>query len=111
MNIRTIRTRLRGTAALALLPLLGLTACGSGERRAAAAGAQAPAAPTDDPVAGVRKVDSVAALLPAGVREAGTLRVGSSIGFPPGAYYPNGRTSRPPARTSTSPTRSPRCSA
>ncbi|GGS56537.1 ABC transporter substrate-binding protein [Streptomyces janthinus] len=91
MNIRTIRTRLRGTAALALLPVLALTACGSGGTPGTTpAGAQASPAPTDDPVADVRKVDSVAALLPADVRKAGTLRIGSSVGFPPGAYYPNG---------------------
>ncbi|UUN31480.1 ABC transporter substrate-binding protein [Streptomyces sp. FIT100] len=87
-------------AALALLPLLALTACGSGGSggtdRTTAAGAQASPAPTDDPVAAVRTVDSVAELLPAGVRESGTLRIGSSTGFPPGAYYPNGQ-DEPPA--------------
>ncbi|WP_391647776.1 ABC transporter substrate-binding protein [Streptomyces violarus] len=91
MNIRTIRTHLRGIAALALLPVLALTACGSGGTPGTTpAGAQASPAPTDDPVADVRKVDSAAALLPADVRKAGTLRIGSSVGFPPGAYYPNG---------------------
>ncbi|MFE5917249.1 ABC transporter substrate-binding protein [Streptomyces sp. NPDC056468] len=101
MNIRTLRThtlrtRLRGTAALALLPLLALTACGSGDTGGTAAvGAEASPAPTDDPVATVRKVDSAAALLPADVRKAGKLRVGSSIGFPPGAYYPNGTDKAP----------------
>lgn len=96
MNLRTIRTRLRGTAALALLPLLALTACGSGGTDGTAAvGAQASPAPTEDPVAAVHEVDAVAALLPAGVRESGTLRVGSSIGFPPGAYYPNGTDKEP----------------
>ncbi|GCB44956.1 ABC transporter substrate-binding protein [Streptomyces sp. NL15-2K] len=95
MNLPGIRTRPRIAAALALLPLLALTACGSGDTGATAAGAQASPAPTDDPVAAVRKVDSVAALLPADVREAGTLRVGSSIGFPPGAYYPNGADKAP----------------
>ncbi|MFC9130411.1 ABC transporter substrate-binding protein [Streptomyces sp. NPDC057099] len=91
MNTRTIRTRPRGAAALALLPLLALTACGSGGTPGTTpAGAQASPAPTDDPVAAVRKVDFAAALLPADVRKAGTLRIGSSVGFPPGAYYPNG---------------------
>ncbi|MFF5308419.1 ABC transporter substrate-binding protein [Streptomyces massasporeus] len=97
MNPRPIRTRLRIAATLALLPVLALTACGSGDTSGTTpAGAQASPAPTDDPVAAIRKVDSVAALLPADVREAGSLRVGSSIGFPPGAYYPNGQ-DKPPA--------------
>ena len=96
LRTRTLKTRLRGTAALALLPLLALTACGSGGTGGAAAvGAEASPAPTDDPVATVRKVDSAAALLPAGVRKAGKLRVGSSVGFPPGAYYPNGTDKAP----------------
>ncbi|WP_053668154.1 ABC transporter substrate-binding protein [Streptomyces sp. NRRL B-1140] len=85
------RTPSRSAAALVLLPALALTACGSGTTPGAApAGAQASPAPTDDPVADVRTVDSVAALLPAGVRASGRLRIGSSVGFPPGAYYPNG---------------------
>jgi polar amino acid transport system substrate-binding protein len=84
-------------AAAALLPLLALTACGSGEAdETVAAGAQASPAPTDDPVAAVRKADSVAALLPAGVRKSGTLRVGSAVGFPPGAYYPEGADKKKP---------------
>ncbi|TXC99613.1 ABC transporter substrate-binding protein [Streptomyces sp. ISID311] len=91
-----MRTRLRVAAGLTLLPVLALTACGSGDTPGAPAGAQASPAPTDDPVAAVRRVGSVAALLPADVRKAGTLRVGSSVGFPPGAYYPNGQ-DKPPA--------------
>ncbi|MET9440713.1 ABC transporter substrate-binding protein [Streptomyces sp. NPDC006610] len=94
--MRTLTTRLHSAAVLALLPLLALTACGSGDTGGTATvGAQASPAPTDDPVAAVRKVDSVAALLPADVRTSGTLRVGSSIGFPPGAYYPNGTDKAP----------------
>ncbi|WP_405883048.1 ABC transporter substrate-binding protein [Streptomyces sp. NBC_01136] len=96
MSVRGIRTRLRVAATIALLPVLALTACGSGDTSGTTpAGAQASPAPTDDPVASVRKVDSVAALLPADVRKSGTLRVGSSIGFPPGAYYPNGSDKSP----------------
>jgi polar amino acid transport system substrate-binding protein len=96
VNLPGIRSRLRSAAVLALLPLLALTACGSGDTDGTAAvGAQGSPAPTDDPIAAVRKVDSVAALLPADVRKAGTLRVGSSIGFPPGAYYPNGTDKAP----------------
>ncbi|MGW0337557.1 ABC transporter substrate-binding protein [Streptomyces sp. NPDC003011] len=84
-------------AAIALLTVMTLTACGAGDTSGTApAGAQASSVPTDDPVAAVRKVDAVAALLPADARKAGTLRVGSSIGSPPGAYYPNGQ-DKPPA--------------
>ncbi|WP_329140176.1 ABC transporter substrate-binding protein [Streptomyces sp. NBC_00670] len=91
-----LRTRSLGAAALALLPLLALTACGSGDPDGTAAvGAGASPAPTDDPVAAVRKVDSVAALLPAAVRTSGTLRVGSAVGAPPSAYYPNGSDKAP----------------
>ncbi|MFC9292894.1 ABC transporter substrate-binding protein [Streptomyces sp. NPDC057011] len=91
-----IRTRLRTVAALALLPLLALTGCGSADGAPASAGAQAASAPADDPVSGVRTVDSIAALLPADVRQSGTVRVGSSVGSPPSAYYPNGQ-DKPPA--------------
>ncbi|MGW5371146.1 ABC transporter substrate-binding protein [Streptomyces sp. NPDC004009] len=95
---RSRRTHLAGTgprtrtaAAVALLPVLALTACGSGDALdTTAAGGQTAPAPAGDPVAAVHRVDSVAALLPADVRAAGSLRIGSSIGFPPGAYYPNG---------------------
>ncbi|MFF3490431.1 ABC transporter substrate-binding protein [Streptomyces sp. NPDC002795] len=90
MNLPGTRTRPR-LAALALLPLLALTACGSGDTDGAAgAGAQAAAAPSGNPVAAVRKVESAAKLLPADVRKKGTLRIGSSTGGPPAAYYPNG---------------------
>ncbi|MFD7134526.1 ABC transporter substrate-binding protein [Streptomyces sp. NPDC059894] len=96
MNPPALGKRPHRAAALALLLLLALTACGSGgSGDPAVAGAQASAAPTDDPVAAVTTVDSVAALLPADVREAGTLRIGSSIGFPPNAYYPNGSDKAP----------------
>ncbi|MDX2391390.1 MULTISPECIES: ABC transporter substrate-binding protein [unclassified Streptomyces] len=92
-----IRTRLRTAAALALLPLLPLTACGSGGGTPAPAGAaQASPAPADDPVADVRTVEAIAALLPADVRKTGSVRIGSSVGSPPSAYYPNGQ-DKPPA--------------
>ncbi|MEV6126730.1 ABC transporter substrate-binding protein [Streptomyces violaceusniger] len=96
MNHPGTRTRPR-IAALTLLSLLALTACGGsgGTDGTTPAGAQASPAPTDDPVAAVRKVDSVAALLPDDVARSGTLRIGSSIGFPPGAYYPNGPDKKP----------------
>ncbi|MFC9242494.1 hypothetical protein ACFT7S_00150 [Streptomyces sp. NPDC057136] len=46
-------------------------------------------------VRGIRTRLRIAALLLADARKAGTLRVGSSIGFPPGAYYPNGQDKAP----------------
>ncbi|CAM5664143.1 hypothetical protein SAVIM338S_06854 [Streptomyces avidinii] len=91
------RTRLRTAAALALLPLLALAGCGSGDAAASAPGARAASpAPSDDPLAAVGAVESIAALLPGDVRGAGKLRVGSAVGTPPTAYYPNGQ-NRPPA--------------
>ncbi|MFH8369319.1 ABC transporter substrate-binding protein [Streptomyces sp. NPDC018031] len=76
-------------AAAALLALPGLTACGS--EGTGTAGSGASPVPKTDPVAAVRKVGSIAALLPADVRRKGTLRVGSSTGYPPSAFYPSGQ--------------------
>ncbi|MGP3999522.1 ABC transporter substrate-binding protein [Streptomyces sp. 8N706] len=98
MNLLGFRTGLHlATAAVALLLLPALTACGgSGTADGTTpGGVKASPAPTADPVAAVRKVASVAALLPADVRKAGALRVGSAIGFPPGAYYPDGAQKEP----------------
>ncbi|MFH7594809.1 transporter substrate-binding domain-containing protein [Streptomyces racemochromogenes] len=75
---------------------MALTACGSGGTPAPTGAEAAARPPADDPVADVRTVDAVAALLPADVRRTGTLRIGSSIGSPPSAYYPNGQ-DKPPA--------------
>ncbi|HLL34917.1 MAG TPA: ABC transporter substrate-binding protein [Streptomyces sp.] len=82
-------------AAAVLLFLPAPTACGgSGDTAGTAAVGTSPA-PTGDPVAAVRTVDSIAALLPDDVRASGTLRIGSAIGTPPGAYYPEGAGGRP----------------
>ncbi|XHM96231.1 ABC transporter substrate-binding protein [Peterkaempfera sp. SMS 1(5)a] len=78
-----------------LLPLLALTACGSGAgtTSAAAPGGSASPAPSGDVVAGLKKIDALAALLPEDIRTAGGVRVGSSVGAPPSGYYPdNSRT-------------------
>nr|WP_107101281.1 ABC transporter substrate-binding protein [Peterkaempfera griseoplana] len=79
-------------AAAALLPLPVLTACGSGAATTAAAapGGSASPAPSENVVAGLRKIDALAALLPEDVRRAGTVRVGSSVGYPPSGYYADG---------------------
>ena len=39
------------------------------------------------PVSGVQKDDEIAAMLPADIREAGTVRVASGVSFPPMEYY------------------------
>ncbi|MFD7924184.1 ABC transporter substrate-binding protein [Streptomyces sp. NPDC059740] len=83
----------RTAATAALLPLLALTGCGPGE-----AGAESPpgaGTASGNPVAAVHKVAGIAALLPAEVRRKGTLRVGTSVGAPPSAYYPGGTGGRP----------------
>ncbi|WP_211265449.1 hypothetical protein [Actinacidiphila oryziradicis] len=93
MNLPGTRLRL---AAVALVPLLALTACGSGSPAGTTAAGAAPSpAPTDDPVAAVHTVGSIAALLPAEVRKTGTLRVGEAVGSPPSAYYPGGSDKKP----------------
>ncbi|MER6016600.1 ABC transporter substrate-binding protein [Streptomyces anulatus] len=85
-------SRSRHTALFALITVaaLTLTACaepagpaGGGSDRASSKGKT----PTTDVVSKVRKDEAAAKLLPAGVREAGTLRIASSVGAPPGAFY------------------------
>ncbi|WP_228924928.1 ABC transporter substrate-binding protein [Streptomyces sp. DH7] len=85
-------SRSRHTALFALITVaaLTLTACaepagpaGGGPDRASAKGKT----PTTDVVSKVRKDEAAAELLPAGVRKAGTLRIASSVGAPPGAFY------------------------
>ncbi|MFF1870334.1 ABC transporter substrate-binding protein [Kitasatospora herbaricolor] len=83
-------------AATALLPVLALSACGSDPAAPAKpAAAAAGIAPDQDVVSAVAKVDSIAALLPEEVRKAGTVKVGSAIGTPPTAYYPDQATKKP----------------
>ncbi|MFF3209056.1 ABC transporter substrate-binding protein [Streptomyces sp. NPDC002886] len=97
LRARLRRGRLRTALVLLPVPLLAaLTACGSGDGSPPVAGALASPAPADDPVAGVRAVEPIAALLPADVRKAGSLRLGGSVGAPPSAYYPDGQ-DKPPA--------------
>ncbi|MER5350808.1 ABC transporter substrate-binding protein [Kitasatospora sp. NPDC002551] len=86
--MRTTTVRRRLLAATALLPVLALAACGSDPKPAAAGpGQQAVSAAAEDLVSGVKKSDTAAALLPADVRAAGTVKFGSSIGTPPSAFY------------------------
>ncbi|WP_035845749.1 ABC transporter substrate-binding protein [Kitasatospora azatica] len=80
------------TLAAALLPALALTACGSsGAPVKAAQGVD----PQRDVVSQEHKVDAIAALLPAEVRAAGSIKVGAAVGTPPTAYYPDPATKKP----------------
>ncbi|MFF7651063.1 ABC transporter substrate-binding protein [Streptomyces sp. NPDC007983] len=94
MNHSRARLRLRPAAAVTV-SALALAGCGSGDPGGTAAAGAASPAPTANPVASVHKADSIAALLPADVRKSGTLRIGSSVGGPPGAYYPQGTGGKP----------------
>ena len=83
------RTALRA-AALVATAALALTACGTGDPAAGSpagppeAGAELP---TTDVVSEVKKDPAAAKLLPADVRERGTLSLATSVGAPPGATY------------------------
>lgn len=91
------RRALPRTAALLAAAALALTACAApdegSERTAAAAGGGDGKIPTTDVVSDVRKDPAAAKLLPAQVRERGTLTIATSVGSPPGAaYLPDGKT-------------------
>ncbi|MFJ9623363.1 ABC transporter substrate-binding protein [Streptomyces sp. NPDC101181] len=82
--------RFRHTALFALITAaaLTLTSCadpadGTGAGQGAARGGT----PTTDVVSGVAKDEAAAKLLPARVRASGTLRIATSVGSPPGAFY------------------------
>ncbi|BAG22582.1 ABC transporter substrate-binding protein [Streptomyces griseus] len=84
--------RSRHTALFTLITVAALTLTGCAEPTEAADGgpdkeAARAKTPTTDVVSDVRKDEAAAKLLPAGVREAGTLRVAAAIGTPPGAFY------------------------
>ncbi|WP_327357171.1 ABC transporter substrate-binding protein [Streptomyces sp. NBC_01304] len=92
------RTRIAVPFALLTAAALTLSACGSGEDATGAGGDAQPAAktgkiPTQDVVSSVQKDPAAAKLLPAEVRERGTLALASSVGTPPTAtYLPDGKT-------------------
>ncbi|MCX5396147.1 ABC transporter substrate-binding protein [Streptomyces sp. NBC_00102] len=82
------RTRHTVTFALITAATLALAGCGTGEPTTAqAAGTAAADTPKNDVVSAVKKDEAAAALLPADVRSAGTLRIASAAGAPPGAFY------------------------
>ncbi|KOG77122.1 MULTISPECIES: ABC transporter substrate-binding protein [Streptomyces] len=85
-------SRPRHTALFAFITVAALTLTACAEPTGAAGGGSDETAakgrpPTTDVVSKVRKDEAAAALLPAKVREAGTLRIASSVGTPPGAFY------------------------
>ncbi|MFD8014459.1 ABC transporter substrate-binding protein [Streptomyces sp. NPDC058955] len=88
--------RRTSTAALVLTvaTALALTACSGGDPAATdPAGAARDALPTQDVVAAVGRNEAAARLLPAEVRERGTLTLAASVGTPPSsAYLPDGKT-------------------
>ncbi|WP_030691254.1 ABC transporter substrate-binding protein [Streptomyces globisporus] len=97
MSTRTSPGTARTTLVFALITAaaLGLTACSGGEPATAPAGATGArgALPTEDVVAGVKKNEAAAKLLPADVRQRGSLALASSVATPPSsAYLPDGRT-------------------
>ncbi|MFD8594087.1 ABC transporter substrate-binding protein [Kitasatospora sp. NPDC059646] len=91
--MRHPRTRLPLAPAVAAVLLL--SGCGSDPTAGPAGAAPVGVQPSQDVLGQVRKDDAAAALLPAEVRAAGTIRLGGSIGTPPGAYYPDGGGHRP----------------
>ncbi|MGY0022931.1 ABC transporter substrate-binding protein [Streptomyces sp. cg35] len=89
-------TSLTSAFALITVAALGLTACGSGDGTGAAAPAAAKNAkiPTTDVVSAVAKDPAAAKLLPADVRESGSLKIAVSVGGSPpnSTYLPDGKT-------------------
>ncbi|MBT2899383.1 ABC transporter substrate-binding protein [Streptomyces sp. McG3] len=84
--------RSRHTALFTLITVAALTLTGCAEPTEAADGgpdkeAARAKTPTTDVVSQVHKDEAAAKLLPAGVRETGTLRIAAAIGTPPGAFY------------------------
>ncbi|WP_369143426.1 transporter substrate-binding domain-containing protein [Streptomyces sp. R44] len=97
MRTRTSSGTARTTLAFALITAaaLGLTACSGGEPSTAPAGATGAqgALPTEDVVGAVKKNETAAKLLPADVRQRGSLTIASSVASPPSsAYLPDGKT-------------------
>ncbi|MFJ2024128.1 ABC transporter substrate-binding protein [Streptomyces sp. NPDC087897] len=85
-------SRSRHTALFAFITAAALTLTACAEPTGTAGGRSGGTAaegrvPKTDVVSAVRKDEAAARLLPAGVRESGTLRIASSVGAPPSAFY------------------------
>ncbi|MER5554300.1 ABC transporter substrate-binding protein [Streptomyces sp. NPDC002793] len=82
------RTRQTSAFALITAAALSLTACGSGDPAAPAGPAAVKGrTPTADVVSSVKKNDAAVRLLPAKVRDSGSLSLATAVGAPPGAFY------------------------
>ncbi|NBE53752.1 ABC transporter substrate-binding protein [Streptomyces boluensis] len=90
-----MRRRTAAAVTSIALPLLALTGCGSGDPAAGQPAGAASAAPSADVVGKVREDPALAKLLPAEVRERGTLRLASSVGAPPSAFHPSADSDEP----------------
>ncbi|MFF3114256.1 ABC transporter substrate-binding protein [Kitasatospora sp. NPDC057904] len=94
--MRTTPVRRLLAATTALLPVLAVAACGADPKIPGAPGAsRLAAAAGQDVVSGVATSDAAAALLPEEVRAAGTVRFGTSFGYPPSAFYADQATKKP----------------
>lgn len=90
-RVRTPMSALLG--AVLLLP--ALAACGAdGGTGPASAGSASPI-PSGDVTGGITKDDALAKLLPRDVRSRGTIRIATSVGAPPSAYFPDASGKKP----------------
>jgi len=78
----------------AVVAALLLSGCGA-DPTAGPAAAPVGVRPDQDVLGQVQKDEAAAALLPAEVRAAGSIKLGGAIGTPPGAYYPDPAQHRP----------------
>ncbi|MFJ2645544.1 ABC transporter substrate-binding protein [Streptomyces sp. NPDC087420] len=79
----------------AVLLLPALAACGSDDTSGKESAGAASAAPSGDVVAALKKDDALAKLLPADVREQGSIKIAASVGAAPSAYFPDATGKKP----------------
>ncbi|MFE4171723.1 ABC transporter substrate-binding protein [Streptomyces sp. NPDC056909] len=82
-------------AVLAALLLPVLAGCGADTSSGTETAGAASPAPSDDVTASLAKNAGLAKLLPENVRAQGTLRIASSVGAAPSAYFPDATSRRP----------------
>ncbi|MEU8515851.1 ABC transporter substrate-binding protein [Kitasatospora sp. NPDC048722] len=94
--MRTTPVRRLLAVTTALLPVLAVAACGADPKIPGTPGAsRLAAAAGQDVVSGIARSDAAAALLPEEVRAAGTVKFGTSFGYPPSAFYADQATKKP----------------